>query len=284
MPPMALSRRRPAELEPLQPGAAVDLGEPIGEAETIYTLTPRSSPSGTALDAGRQLRLSLPPKVLEPLASWQGRARSGSRKSPRRRLAPSETVSVHLCDVTGASGRCAPGRHPGRGRWGLGGGIVSTASPAAAAVRLLARRRISRDRGAAARALHRPGRDVRRAGDAAASASTSRRWRRSRLGRRVGVPTEIKDDEYRVALTPAGGARARRSRPRGAGPAGRGRGKRDRRRRLRGPGRPDRPRRRRRLRRGRAGAEGEGAAGPEVALLRAGQTLFTYLHLAAGPS
>ncbi len=28
-------------------------------------------------------------------------------------------------------------------RWGLGGGIVSTASPAAAAVRLLARKRIS---------------------------------------------------------------------------------------------------------------------------------------------
>ena len=35
---------------------------------------------------------------------------------------------------------------------------------------------------------------------------------------KVGVPTEIKADEYRVALTPVGRARARRARPRGADP------------------------------------------------------------------
>ena len=35
---------------------------------------------------------------------------------------------------------------------------------------------------------------------------------------KVGVPTEIKPDEYRVSLTPAGRARAGRARPRGADP------------------------------------------------------------------
>ena len=54
---------------------------------------------------------------------------------------------------------------------------------------------------------------------------------------KIGVPTEIKTDEYRVALTPGGRARAGRPRPRGARPGGRGRGLGDHRRRLRRAGR-----------------------------------------------
>ena len=76
---------------------------------------------------------------------------------------------------------------------------------------------------------------------------------------KIGVPTEIKTDEYRVALTPAGRARAGRPRPRGLRAGRRGRGLGHHRRRLRRPGRDDRPRRRRGLRRGRADRQGQGA-------------------------
>ena len=41
---------------------------------------------------------------------------------------------------------------------------------------------------------------------------------------KVGVPTEIKDDEYRVALTPAGVRELSEARPRGADPEGAGEG------------------------------------------------------------
>ena len=78
---------------------------------------------------------------------------------------------------------------------------------------------------------------------------------------KVGVPTEIKTDEYRVALTPAGRARARRARPRGGRPGGRRRGLGDRRRRLHGAGRAHPARRRGGLRRGRHDRQGQGAPG-----------------------
>ena len=63
---------------------------------------------------------------------------------------------------------------------------------------------------------------------------------------KVGVPTEIKYDEYRVAITPAGVREMSRARPRGADPGRRRRGLGDRGRALRAPGGDDRPRRRRR--------------------------------------
>ena len=77
---------------------------------------------------------------------------------------------------------------------------------------------------------------------------------------KVGVPTEIKDDEYRVALTAVG---ARELAEHGHDvliQSGSRRGQRDHRRRLRGPGRDDRPDRRGRLGRGRPAAQGQGAA------------------------
>ena len=101
---------------------------------------------------------------------------------------------------------------------------------------------------------------------------------------KVGVVTEIKADEYRVALTPAGarelalhGHEVLVERGAGTGsafadadyeaagatPAV-----------VRGG-----------LGRGRAAAEGEGAAARvEFPRIRAGQTLFTYLHLAPAPA
>ena len=92
--------------------------------------------------------------------------------------------------------------------WGLGGGVVSTAAPAAAAVRLLARGRIT------ATGVHPPERCIE---PDDLFAELERRactfTHRDRAGRtgirrghtvRIGVPTEIKVDESRVSLTPAG--------------------------------------------------------------------------------
>ena len=75
----------------------------------------------------------------------------------------------------------------------------------------------------------------------------------------IGVPSEIKPDEYRVAITPAG---VRELSARGHEvlvQAGAGEGSAIDRRAVRRAGRPDRARRRGGVRRGRAGAEGQGA-------------------------
>jgi lysine 6-dehydrogenase len=145
MEPMALVDGRAVELEPMQDGGRVDFGEPIGEAETIFTLHSEILTFGESFGADSAFfRLSLSPAVVESLRELSGAgpervaevARSASPPSP-------STVSVHLVEVAGggeairARSVTAP-----RDEWGLGGGIVSTASPAAAAVRLLAGGRI----------------------------------------------------------------------------------------------------------------------------------------------
>jgi saccharopine dehydrogenase-like NADP-dependent oxidoreductase len=51
----------------------------------------------------------------------------------------SQTVSVHLVSAAASDGRTVTVRAVSRPHFGLGGSIVSTAAPAAAAVRMLAR-------------------------------------------------------------------------------------------------------------------------------------------------
>jgi saccharopine dehydrogenase-like NADP-dependent oxidoreductase len=67
-------------------------------------------------------------------------------EAARTALPPSaNTVSVHVVEVEGRSGRvlrCCATTHPMRD-WELGGGVVSTAAPAAAAVRMMARGEIT---------------------------------------------------------------------------------------------------------------------------------------------
>ena len=98
---------------------------------------------------------------------------------------------------------------------------------------------------------------------------------------KVGVPTEIKTDEYRVALTPAG---VRELVEHGHGspsrPARRGSAIAD----------EEYTRRARRSCRRRGGVrgrrhdrQGQGAEAVEVAMLEPRHTLFTYLHLAPDP-
>jgi lysine 6-dehydrogenase len=146
LPPMALIDGEARELEPLQPGPTVDVGDPIGEAETIFTLHSEVLTFGDSFGAGNvTFALSLPPKVLAALRELAGASEERIAEAARSASPPSATtVSVHLCDVTGGE-RTIRARSvtPPREEWGLGGGIVSTASPAAAAVRMLARGEIT---------------------------------------------------------------------------------------------------------------------------------------------
>ena len=97
---------------------------------------------------------------------------------------------------------------------------------------------------------------------------------------RIGVPTELKADENRVGLTPAG---ARELSAQGHAimvESGAGGGQRLRRRALQGSGRND-LQCRSGLGRGRARSQGQGAAGRRVRPAATRSSLFTYLHLAA---
>jgi lysine 6-dehydrogenase len=146
MPPMAVIDGRPRELEPLQPGPTVDFGEPIGRGETIFTLHSEVLTFGESFDCPNvTFALSLSPKVLESLEKLRGASEERIAEVARSASPPSaQTVSVHIVEVAGEDTMIrARSVTPPHEAWGLGGGIVSTATPAAAAVRLLARGAIS---------------------------------------------------------------------------------------------------------------------------------------------
>jgi saccharopine dehydrogenase-like NADP-dependent oxidoreductase len=146
MDPMVQRGGEPTALAPMQAGGAVELPYPIGRADTIYTLHSevRTFPSSFGCP-DCSFRLSLSPATLERVRALAEAdeleiataARAAMPASPR-------TVSVHRVEAEGeratvtATATTIPTEE-----WGIGGGIVSTASPAAAAVRLLARGRIA---------------------------------------------------------------------------------------------------------------------------------------------
>jgi saccharopine dehydrogenase (NAD+, L-lysine-forming) len=146
LPPMALINGRPQEVEPLRPGPNIDFGDPIGEAETIFTLHSEVLTFGESFGARDvTFALSLPPVVLEHLKGLAGASEERVAEVARSASPPSaHTVSVHQVEVA-ADDRLIRARSVTgpREEWGLGGGVISTASPAAATVRLLARGRIS---------------------------------------------------------------------------------------------------------------------------------------------
>jgi Saccharopine dehydrogenase NADP binding domain len=139
--PVVLEDRAPREIEPLTPGGAVDFGEPIGVGETIYTLHSELATFGESFGCdAASFRLSLTPALLERLKQLVGATPEEIATAARDAASPSdETVSIHLAIVTGASGRSIAVRALSRPHFSLGGSIVSTAAPAAATVRLLAR-------------------------------------------------------------------------------------------------------------------------------------------------
>jgi hypothetical protein len=85
--------------------------------------------------------LSLRPQVLDDLKQLSVASPEEIAQAARDASPPSaQTVSVHLVEaVLGDRHVRARSVTPPHEGWGLGGGIVSTASPAAAAVRMLAR-------------------------------------------------------------------------------------------------------------------------------------------------
>jgi lysine 6-dehydrogenase len=145
LPPIVVRDGKPAEVEPLEPGGEVDFGEPIGEADTIYTLHTETLTFPTSFDCPEvSFRLSLRPGVVDRVRALADASEEEVERAGHEARPPSpRTVGVHLVEATGA-GRALRVRAVTEpmAEWGIGGGVVSTASPAAAAVRLLARGRI----------------------------------------------------------------------------------------------------------------------------------------------
>lgn len=144
--PVVLRDHEPVEIEPLSGGGAVDFGHPIGLAETIYTLHSELASFGESFGcAEASFRLSLTPALEAQLrdlttASPQEIERAAAEASP----ASDQTVSIHLIEARGG-GRVVRVRsrtdpYP---PFGIGGSILSTAAPAVAAVRMLARGEIA---------------------------------------------------------------------------------------------------------------------------------------------
>jgi saccharopine dehydrogenase (NAD+, L-lysine-forming) len=143
--PVVLHDGAPVEVAPLAAGGAVDYGDPIGEVDTIYTLHPELATFGESFGCREcSFRLSLKPKLLGALKELVG-ASPDEVAAAARAAAPQsgETVSVHIVRVVAGSGRTVTVRAVSSPHFGLGGSIVSTAAPAAASVRLLARGALS---------------------------------------------------------------------------------------------------------------------------------------------
>jgi lysine 6-dehydrogenase len=142
MPPVIVRGGEPAEIEPLSPGGVVAFPDPIGEAETIHTLHSEllTFPSSFHCHEG-SFRLSLAPELLGRLRELAEGPPEEIARAAREALPPSpRTVSTHVVEAMrdGRAARVAALTRPSE-LFGLGGGVVSTAAPAAAAVRLIAR-------------------------------------------------------------------------------------------------------------------------------------------------
>ncbi len=139
--PVVLRDTRPVEIEPLTDGGAVAYGDPIGTADTIFTLHSELATFGDSFGCREcSFRLSLAPALLERLKQLADASAEEIAAAAREAASPSnETVSVHLVSVRGDDGRSVTVRAISRPHFGLGGSIVSTATPAAATVRLMAR-------------------------------------------------------------------------------------------------------------------------------------------------
>jgi lysine 6-dehydrogenase len=139
--PIVIRDGQPEPVEPLSDGGEVDYGEPVGRAQTIFTLhSEMATFPGSFGCRGGSFRLSLAGPLLERLKALVG-ASTEEIAAAAEEAAPQsgQTVSVHLASVQAEDGRTCTVRAVTRPHFGLGGSIVSTATPAAGAVRLLAR-------------------------------------------------------------------------------------------------------------------------------------------------
>jgi lysine 6-dehydrogenase len=139
--PVVLRAGRPVEIEPLAAGGVLDYGEPIGPGETIYTLHSELATFGESFGCqSASFRLSLAPALLERLKELAEAPPEEVARAAREAASPSnQTVSIHVVRAVATSGESVTARAVTRPHFGLGGSVVSTATPAAACARLLAR-------------------------------------------------------------------------------------------------------------------------------------------------
>jgi lysine 6-dehydrogenase len=138
--PVVLRDGRPEEIAALTAGGTVDFGDPIGDSETIYTLHSELATFGHSFGCREaSFRLSLAAPLLERLKALIG-APDEDIAAAARQAAPqsSETISVHLVRARRGDSAVTV-RAVTRPYNGVGGSVNSTAAPAAAAVRLMAR-------------------------------------------------------------------------------------------------------------------------------------------------
>jgi lysine 6-dehydrogenase len=142
MPPVVVEDGAPVEIEPLAKGGEVDFGDPIGLGETIYTLHSELRTFPESFHCRKaSFRLSLPQPTLNTVRRLAKASEDEREAAARKALPPSSnTLSTHVVEALDEA-RAVRVRAVTRplARWGLGGGIVSTGAPAAAAVRLIAR-------------------------------------------------------------------------------------------------------------------------------------------------
>jgi lysine 6-dehydrogenase len=140
--PIVLRNGEPVRIAPMSPGGEVDFGSPLGRSETIYTLHSELRTFGPSFGCRESsFRLSLARPLLDRLRALLDASEDEVRAASREAQAPSpRTVAVHIVEASG-HGRTVRMRAVTQPHeeWGLGGGVVSTAAPISAAVRLLAR-------------------------------------------------------------------------------------------------------------------------------------------------
>lgn len=148
MAPVVLDDGQPRELEPLAPGGIVRFPDPIGEVATIHTLHSELRTFGPSFGVREaSFRLSLPPGLLRRLEELRGAPEEEVAAAQAAAVAPSaRAVSAHVVQASSADGRTASvsALTEPMAEWELGGGVVSTAAPAAALLRLLARGHVRR--------------------------------------------------------------------------------------------------------------------------------------------
>ena len=147
--PVVIRDGEAVEIEPMSDGGVVEFGDPIGDAEAIYTLHSEMLTFGDSFGCREaSFRLSLAPELLARLRELADASPDEIDRAAAEVAAPSpNTVSVHLVEASGPERSVRVRSVTKPVQWlGFGGGVTSTAAPAAATVRLLARGRIT-DRG-----------------------------------------------------------------------------------------------------------------------------------------
>jgi saccharopine dehydrogenase-like NADP-dependent oxidoreductase len=134
------------EIEPLSPGGMVTFPEPIGPASTIHTLhSELLTFPGSFAAREVSFRLSLAPAIEERVRELAAGTPEDVAAATREAVSSSaRTVSAHVIEATvGERAVEVSALTEPHERWGLGGGIVSTGTPASATVRLLARGQVN---------------------------------------------------------------------------------------------------------------------------------------------